>query len=191
MGSTDDLDVDALHFVTEKLEDALSSIEPDQWNLATPCSDWNLTALVDHITGGNWFTVAILAGETSDDAMITARRKFADGAAGSSAAIQSLHDQTRALLRPGVLDQTWSHIAGDLSGRAILRLRLHDLIVHSWDVAECLRPGATLPDDLVRWALDELAADDSLTAGYFGLAVEAKPRSIADGSSRYLKAFGR
>lgn len=191
MDPTDDFDIDTLHSVTGKLTDAIASIEPGKWVSATPCSGWNLTALVDHITGGNWFTVAILAGETSENAMTNAREKFAGGSAGRDAAIRSLHDQLRAFLRPEVVDQTWDHIAGTLSGREILRLRLHDLIVHSWDVAESLHPGTTLPDSLFRWGLDELAADDSLTAQHFDLTVQPRSHSTSEGSSVYLGVFGR
>jgi hypothetical protein len=41
---------------------------------------------------------------------------FAGNSATSDAAIQSLHDQTRALLKPEARLQTWSHVAGDLKG---------------------------------------------------------------------------
>mgnify|MGYP003137035436 CR=1 FL=1 len=190
MDTTGDPDIDALHSVTTRLVDAVASIEPDQWILAAPCTDWDLTALIDHITGGNWFTVAILAGQTSVDAMSSAHEMFAGGSATSDAAIQSLHDQSRAFLDPEALLRIWSHVAGDLGGRQILRLRLHDLIVHSWDVQESLRPGATLPDDLVRWGLEELGAEDSLTADHFGLDV-GPVRGSTGPSRAYLQVFGR
>lgn len=191
MNTADDVDVDALETVTRNLAASVASIALNQWSLATPCSDWNLTALIDHITGGNWFTVAILSGERAEDAMTATMERFGDRSVSSEAAIQSLNDQVVAFLRPEVLDRAWNHVAGDLSGRQILRLRLHDLIVHSWDVEDTLRPGATLPDDLLQWGLDELVHDDSLTAQHFDLVNVPVLRSPNDGPTSYLEAFGR
>lgn len=106
---------------------------------------------MDHITGGNWFTIRILAGHQADDAMSATMKQFGDEPATNEEAIQSAKDQVAAFHQPRALEQTWNHVAGDLSGRQILRLRLHDLIVHSWDIEETLRPPANVPDDLVRW----------------------------------------
>jgi hypothetical protein len=68
----------------------------------------------------------------------------------------------------------------------VLRARLHDLIVHGWDLGESLRPPAGIDDDLVAWAVAELAADGSLTAQHFGIDTAA----ITDDAS-LLRAFGR
>lgn len=119
-------------------------------SLSTPCSDWDVSALTDHITGGNWFTTAILTGARADDAKTATMTRFGDSSASGDAVIKSIEEQIAAFLRPEVIDRTWNHVAGDISGREILRLRLHDLIVHSWDVEEALRPGSALPDELAR-----------------------------------------
>lgn len=191
MSTTDDPDLAALQTVTSRLTEAVASIELHHWNSETPCGDWDLTALVDHITGGNWFTVAILAGELAGDAMAATMERFGGESATIEAAILSLGEQVAAFHRPEVLDQSWSHVAGDISGRQILRLRLHDLIVHSWDVEETLSPGANLPDDLVRWGLGELVDDDSLTAQHFDLVNALSLRSCNNSGFAYLEAFGR
>jgi len=192
MGITDeDDDVSALQAVTRNLMESVASIEIEQWTLATPCSDWDLTALVDHVTGGNWFTVAILAGDRAEDAMRATMERFGGGSATSEAVIRSLENQVAAFLEPGALDRTWSHMAGSLVGRQILRLRLHDLIVHSWDIEVTLRPGAALSDGLVRWGLDELAHDESLTAGHFEVVHRPGLRSAEDKASGYREVFGR
>lgn len=94
--------------------------------------------LVDHVTGGEWFTVMILAGARAEDAMAATMKRFGDNSVMSETAIDSLNDQLVALHRSEAPDRTWNHVAGQLTGRQILRLRLHDLIVHSWDVEETL-----------------------------------------------------
>lgn len=190
--STDvDRDLAALRDVTDRFVDAVGSIEEHQWALGTPCSDWDLAALVDHLTGGNWFTTRILAGDGADDAMVATVNQFGGRSATREEAIQSARNQDAAFHRPDALEGTWNHVAGDLPGRQILRIRLHDLIVHSWDIEETLRPPATLPDDLVRWGVDELLHEGSLAAQHFDLVDAPALRASQNRATAYLQCFGR
>lgn len=188
-----DLDADqaALADVTTGLLEALGSIREDQWELPTPCTDWDLTALVDHVVGGNWFTARVLAGETAERAIDLTMAQFAGGSASQREAIESAREQLEAFGSAGVLDQTWHHVAGSLSGRQILQLRVHDLIVHTWDINEALSPSARVPDQLVRWGLDELDGRDSPTASHFEILNVPRPDSSSEAQGTYLAAFGR
>lgn len=185
-----DPDLAALGRLSRLLSDLLASIDDDQRILATPCVDWDLSGLVDHVTGGNWFTTRILAGQLSEDAMEETIELFDGRSVSNELAVGSVDDQLSAFQRPGVLDQTCHHVAGDLTGRQILRIRLHDLIVHSWDVSQTLSPPAVLPIDLVRWATAELADSESLAATLFNLA-EIPPFDTGDPAGTYLRCFGR
>lgn len=187
-----DPDLHALQTVTGNLVDFVASIAIDEWDSTTPCSDWNLSALVDHVTGGNWFTLMAVAGMGAGEAMTETVARFDDVPVTNETAIQSLKDQEAAFQQTKVFDRVWNHIAGDLSGRQILRLRLHDLIVHSWDLEQSLRREAPLDVSLVRWGLDDLAREDSLAAEHFGSG-DSAPAGLdnADPTHRYLRVFGR
>jgi len=191
MTTADGSDLDALQMVTAKLAVLVASIEVDQAVLPTPCSGWNLTALVDHVTGGNWFMAMILTGAHAEDAMAATVERFGESSATTEAAIDSLTDQLAAFHRPDVLDRTWSHVAGNLMGLQILRLRLHDLIVHSWDVEEALRPGSSVDSALARWGLGDLGREDSLAAEHFDLIGFAEAGRPSGGATGYLHLFGR
>jgi uncharacterized protein (TIGR03086 family) len=143
--SIQDPDLDALTSLSAHLSAALAAIEDHQLTLATPCSDWDLAALVDHVTGGNWFTAEMFGGQTADKAMTNTLEQFGGGTASIAEATSSVNEQAAAFSEPGVLDQTWRHVAGDLTGRQILRLRIHDLIVHTWDIKQTLDPPSALP----------------------------------------------
>lgn len=191
MCGTGDVDLAALQGVTAKIAESVRAIRPDQRDSATPCSEWDLTALTDHITGGNWFTAAILTGARAQEALTVAVARFGGRSATAEEALHSLTEQMTAFLRGEVLDRTWNHLVGNVSGRQILRLRLHDLIVHSWDIDETLQPGAALPEDLLRWGLNELRNADSSTARHFGF-VGAPPAQLANNDwTSYLQLFGR
>lgn len=192
MTSTQDPDLLALAEVTTDLVAALGSIEDQHWNRPTPCSEWDLTALVDHITGGNWFTAHILGGASADGAMAATIAQFDDRPATSAAATESTRTQFDAFEQAGALDGSWHHVVGVLTGRQILRLRLHDLIVHTWDVNQTLRPPASVPTNLARWGLHELADDDSLMSEHFQLpGTSGASDPIGDLPSAYLRAFDR
>lgn len=190
--NTHDADLDALAEVTADLVGVLGCIDEDQWTLATPCSEWDLAALVDHITGGNWFTLQILAGETSERAMNATMAQFDTGSATGSTAIQSARDLLEAFEKAHVLDQSWNHVNGALPGRQILRLRVHDLIVHTWDINETVRPPASVPAELAHWGLLELQDHNSLMTQHAETPAAAEVQTpTSDAASAYLRAFGR
>ncbi len=191
MTTEGDLELAAVEIVSDKLSDALRSIADDQWGLATPCVEWDLSALVDHVTGGNWFTSRIFGGLSSDEAMTHTVKQFRGGSVTSEQATSSVTDQLAVFGRPGVLDRTWSHVVGDLTGRQILRLRLHDLIIHTWDIEQTLDPPAALPEHLLRWGLEELANNGSLTAKHFELGSVPMSETVENAATAYLRKFGR
>ena len=187
-----DTDRSVLEKVTIGLVDALNRIDEGQRSLPTPCAEWNLADLIDHVTGGNWYTIRVLAGDASADALTAAMAKFDNGSASIPAAVQSATDQLEAFSGAGVLDRSLEHVAGELSGRQILRLRVHDLIVHTWDINESIQPPASIPAELADWGLRELQDPDSPMAKHFGIpdSTGSQP-PCSDAASEYLHAFGR
>ncbi len=184
-----DDDLAALDQVTEELMSVMEKVDDPQLERPTPCDDWSLEDLIDHVTGGNWFTIEVLGGQPADDALAAAHQRFVtDDRSCPQRALHSAAAQREAFARPEALDHSWHHISGELTGRQILRLRLHDLIVHAWDIDQALNPPGAVPVGLVHWGLSELANPDSL-------AVEATDRladvEATDRQARYLAAFGR
>lgn len=184
-------DLAILAQVSAEFERRCEAIGNDQWDLPTPCSEWNLDQLVDHVTGGNRFTVRILNGESADAALAATRRSFDGSHDPRSAALSSTTAQSKAFAVPGVLDRRCQHLVAEMSGRAVLRLRLHELIIHTWDIAQTLNPPATIPSDLATWALTEIADPDSTTANDFALDTAALQRGDLAPQSALLSAFGR
>jgi len=184
-------DLAALDVVTDRLAAVLGGGGGHQWGQPTPCEGWDVAALVDHVTGGNRFTVSVLAGRSAEQAMADAIASFGDGHASVGEATTALAEQHAAFGRPGALDGTCDHLAGPLPTRTVLRLRLHDLIVHTWDVEQSLRPPADIPPAVVHWGLHELTTHGSLDAAGFGPDPEAGGRGPEPPQVRYLGRFGR
>lgn len=168
-----------------------SSIVDDQWNLPTPCTDWDVGQLVDHVIGGNWFTIHILEGQSADEAMAAAIASFTPDFDRTGAAIASTRSQRDLFVQPGVLAGCYSHVAGDLAGSEVLRVRLHEMIIHGWDLATAIHPPANISDDLVGWALADLATPDSVSAQLFEITESELSNHEVDPQVRLLAAFGR
>ena len=175
----------ALRTVAEAFEGVCDSLTVSDWTRATPCPDWNLAALVDHVIGGNRFTVAILNGATSAAALTSTLESFGDRRTNSAEAISSMRQLVRAFRQPDALTRRCHHVERDLTGQQVLRLRLHDLIVHTWDIKQSVNPPAGLPPTLTQWGLGELADPESLAAPPFGISARSQL------GAGYLSAFGR
>lgn len=189
MNAEDAGDLGVLSRVSSDFELLCASIRDPQWSLPTPCTEWNLEQLVDHVIGGSWFTIRILAGESADAAMAETVATFDERHEPRAAALKSINEQLLAFDQPGVLDRTFHHVAGELTGREVLRIRIHELIIHSWDIAQAMDPPASIRDELVEWAFGEIGESESSTAELFALDTGALEGERSERA--LLAAFGR
>jgi uncharacterized protein (TIGR03086 family) len=189
MGARDLDDLAVLAKISAEFARLCASVRDEQWSLPTPCTEWNLGQLVDHVTGGNRFTIRILDGERADAAMAETVKSFGEGHESRAGALESIEAQRVAFDQPGVLDRVCDHVVGRLTGRGVLRIRLHELIIHTWDIAEALEPPASIHDEFVAWSLAEIAGSESNTVERFALDVAALEGRQSQQS--LLAAFGR
>jgi uncharacterized protein (TIGR03083 family) len=63
-----------LSLVARDLTELFGSVDEVDWDRPTPCAEWTLRDLTEHVTGGNRFTIRILAGDNSEEAMVLATR---------------------------------------------------------------------------------------------------------------------
>ena len=127
----------------------ISNIRADQWSAPTPCTDWTVRELVNHLIGMNRVFAALLAGQPPPP------RPPADhieedpvGAYRDSAAVLQA-----AFGRPGVLERAYPGPLGTATGAERLKIRLYDLLAHGWDLAQATEQPADLPDDLAAQSL--------------------------------------
>ncbi len=178
--------LDMLERSTQLLVQTAGLVDDAMLLAPTPCGEWNVTELLDHVTGGNRFTLTILDGVTADEALQLAHASFTDQHDPVRAVIESAAAQLDAFTKPGRLAGTFHHAVGDLAGDDVLRLRIHDVCMHIWDLLQVVRPDAPLDGEYVAWAVDELAKPDSLTVQHMAVHVAA-PKN----ETEVLAAFGR
>jgi uncharacterized protein (TIGR03086 family) len=126
---------------TEKI---VADTRPEQFGDPTPCDEWNVEALLDHIIGGLLTFGADPAGETNDamnrrgnvgDDHVESFRNAAEGA-------------RKTFRSPGILDTTLKMPWGDTPAQVALGLAVADASVHGWDLAKATGQDAGIDEDI-------------------------------------------
>jgi uncharacterized protein (TIGR03086 family) len=160
--------------------DRLDAVADDQWTNPTPCTDWNVRQLVDHV-----ITIqrhipeglgATVDGDSADPrAMWRAVRV---------AAVEALH-------QPGVMQRTMPGRGGEVPVETALLPRLSDLILHTWDLARATGGDDRVDVDAAAVVLEFLEPNDEIlrSSGTFGPKVDPPPG--ADAAVELLCFSGR
>jgi uncharacterized protein (TIGR03086 family) len=164
--------VDDLARASAVIGDLIDRMAADQWMAPTPCTEWNVRDLVNHLVGMNLVFVALFEGSPMPER--GADRLSADPAGAyhrSAAALQA------AATLPGVLERSQATPIGTATGAERLQWRVADLLTHGWDLVQATGVVAELPDDLVEQALTFVRAQlpSQPRAGRF-----ADPQPIRD-----------
>lgn len=161
----------------------INAIGPDQWSAPTPCEQWDVQRLVEHLVGMNLVFAAMLANEHPPQRGAGLSRDDLPQAFSESAA--TLLD---AFGEPGVLDRSYMGPLGSATGADRLQIRLYDLLAHGWDLAAATGQPARLPEDAANDVLGfvQEQLEDDARAGRF-----APPQPTSEGAPaiEHLVAF--
>jgi uncharacterized protein (TIGR03086 family) len=148
--------IDQLAAALDGAEKIVAGVGPDQWELPSPCTDWTVRAVVNHLVGGNRLFARILGGEElpAREELIAASRADRLGDDPVAAHRESATELLAAFRVDGVLERTFTVPAGTVPGRAALGLRIVEALVHGWDVTQATGQRAEFPEELVQQALD-------------------------------------
>ena len=158
----------------------LNAVTDDQWANPTPCTDWSVRELVDHV---------IAIQRQIPEGLGT----IVDDGADAQATWKAVHEGALTALRqPGVLEGTMRGMRGDeVPVEMALIPRLSDLHVHTWDLARATGGDERLSPEVAAIVLERLKPnDDALRkSGSFGPKVE--PPQDADVQVELLCFLGR
>lgn len=149
VGCVTDPHLEALETATGFFLATIAEIPAGSWFRPTPCDEWDLAALVDHVAGGNRFTIDILGGATAEDAMHGLVDFFGASYVRRESAVRTATRQHGAFVSPGGPRPRVSPHRSRDAGRERAGVRLHELIVHTWDIARAIGTEAVIPHELV------------------------------------------
>jgi uncharacterized protein (TIGR03086 family) len=129
----------------------VAGVTAGRWELPTPCTEWSVRQLVNHLVGGNRLFTRVLAGAQLPPPEQLGRRAAEDqlGADPAAAWRGSAAELLDAFAGPGVLGRAHAVPAGTLPGPAVLHLRVVETLVHGWDLARATGQQPPFPDALV------------------------------------------
>jgi uncharacterized protein (TIGR03086 family) len=133
----------------------LANVSPDQFGAPTPCSEWTIHDLIEHVIGGNEH-VAPWAGSPEEpparpDNIVAAHR----------AAAAAAHE---VFARPDGMSTTFKLPFGEIPGQVFIGMRTSDVLTHAWDLAAATGQSTDLDPEL---ATEQLAAVRALVGPQF------------------------
>lgn len=116
----------------------------------TPCTDWKVRDLVDHVVGGNLMFANVVRGEGTGT-MTDPATLGDDPVKALRAAAQ---EASEAWHQPGTAEKMINLPFGTFPGEIAIGIHYVDMVVHSWDLAKAAGlPTADFPAELVEPAL--------------------------------------
>ena len=144
--------VDHFTRAVDAFSDKVHQIKDDQWTNATPCTEWDVRALVNHLRYELDWMIPLFDGAT----IAEVGDRFEGDTMGDDpvAAWDAIAEASKAKLsEPGVVDRTVNLSYGEEKGVEYLRQVTGDLVVHGWDLAKGIDGDTTIDPDQVAWVL--------------------------------------
>jgi uncharacterized protein (TIGR03086 family) len=174
----------------ERFGQLVQQVTDEQWDKSTPCEDWSVRELVNHVAGENCWTPPLLAGQTiadvggQFDGDVLGTDPGAAWKTGAAEAITAVHE-------PGAMDRTVHLSFGDFPGHEYTMQLFADVLIHGWDLARAIGGDERLDPELVT----ALAVWFSGVADVYRAGGAVAPRPAvpedADAQTKLLAEFGR
>jgi uncharacterized protein (TIGR03086 family) len=120
----------------------LVNVTSDQLSSPTPCAEWDVKALIGHVTAGNQRVIQRAGGH-----VVPLPEDFGAAHRASAKAAQETFAAPQALTRNYQLP------IGEIPGTTFIELRTSDLLVHAWDLAMATAQPTDLDPELAEYVL--------------------------------------
>jgi uncharacterized protein (TIGR03086 family) len=175
---------------TDTFDERVHQVPEDGWSAATPCTDWDVHALVNHVVGEQLWVVPLMGGKTVADvgSALDGDLLGTDPMAAWHHACGPAHESFAA---PGALDGTVHLSYGDEEAAGYCDQLTFDALVHAWDLARGADLDDSLPPDLVEWGIGWATPILGILSGS-GMFGQPQPVSAgSDAQTRLLALVGR
>src|SRR5947199_5622169 len=168
--------------VLDTTNEVVDRVEPAQLGHPTPCTEWDVRAVINHITGGaTMFAECVEQGSVPDSRLgeLMGGDNLGDD---FKANYRAASDRARATFSmPGVLDKMVKLPFGEMPAGVALNISIMDVMTHAVDIAKAT--GQSIDDeDILPIALDigrQLITDDFRAPGVFGAEQAVDPNAPA------------
>ena len=142
--------VAALRQASLEFETRLRRVGDEQWDLPTPCAEWNVRELVNHMLLGTRMTVQLLGGATQQEVIAQLGEDLMAGNDDPPGDFVALAAQMQeGFAAPDGLDGTVDHPMGEIPRTMFIGFRILDNSTHAWDLARAIGVDDTLDAGVV------------------------------------------
>ena len=183
------MDLIDLHSRTvENWQRTLAGVRDDQWDQPTPCTDWDVRALVNHVVGEDLWTQPLLSGKTiaevgnQFDGDLLGDDPVARGSAAGSEATQAT---AKHLPEGGMVNVSWGQIPAE---EYIWQLTA-DHLIHAWDLAAATGQSRDMDTEVVTAVAQWFAPNEDMVraAG----VIKERQDLTGDPQNDLLAGYGR
>jgi uncharacterized protein (TIGR03086 family) len=164
----------------------VAGIKPDQLHAPTPCDDYDVSGLLNHVISGNFWVAPLVEGKTIEAVGDALDRDFSIEEYDKSA-----EDANAAFSGPGAMQKPVAVSYGPVPAEVYAGHRFLDVLIHGWDLAKATEQDTTLDPELVAACWEVINPQIVLlkASGLFGTEI-AVPDD-ADPQTKLLAKLGR
>ncbi len=168
----------------------VAEVKPDQWALPTPCSDWDVRGLVNHLVGEELWSVPLFDGATlaevgdrfDGDVLGDDPQETMPAAAAAT---------KRAVLADGAMERTVQLSIGDTPAEEYVSQLFADHLIHTWDLAVAIGADRTIDPQALAVLGPWFAEREELYRGAGLIGPRIPVPDEATEQDRLVAAFGR
>ncbi len=186
--------LEALSQASTEFETRLRQVGEDQWDLPTPCTDWTVRDLTNHMLLGTRMAVQLLAGGSQQDVVAAlSDNLMADSNDPVADFVGLAGEMQQGFAAAGGLDGTVDHPMGQIPRTMFVGFRVMDNAAHAWDLARAIGASEELDADVVSFLWDDIQpmAGGLGELGIFGESASGDVGETAPLQIRYLDLMGR
>ncbi len=163
----------------------VASVRPDDLSGPTPCDDWTVRDLIDHMSGVCFAHAEGLAGAAFDRHRLGTLFGPEPVATFDAASIRAL----TAYQEPDALARSLIMPWGSMAATTMVKLLVIELLLHTWDLATALGRPFAMDEDLAEQAIAVLLGLPKPQAQEFAPAIAVAAEASAQ--DRFLARSGR
>lgn len=167
--------------------EVVAGVQPDQLELPTPCDEWNVRQLLNHMVGGMHMFAMGARGDDPDMEAITGDMLGDDPSSAFDDAARIANEAWRS---EGALEREITIPVGAFPGSVAANICLFEAAVHAWDLATATGQPFHLDPDVASTCIEFTSGfGEQQRQGPFGPAVV--PAEDATDTERLVAWLGR
>jgi uncharacterized protein (TIGR03086 family) len=174
----------------DAFEEKVMAARDDQWHDQTPCTEWDVRMLVNHLVSENLWMPPLFEGKTIADVGDALDGDLL-GDDPKNAWRRSAREASGAVQSPGAMERTVHLSFGDFPGEEYTTQVFTDLVIHGWDLARAIGADERIEPELLEMTYEKIKpmVEAFKATGLYGPDVQPPPG--ADLQTRLLALVGR